>query len=360
MDLRFFLILFFLPALLVALEFFFFLFTCRRFINNFLFLLAEIVVLLVMPYMYAGFGMPNNCCADAVDTAAFSPQHQLTIGVFIILCLGSYFYCRFRKKILPPVPEIFVNVFILMGTILCIFIGFHTGAFIYTALGILPILFLGVLMLVKNQQLLLASVDSDTFETDSIIIRLATKILLAKWFIKFPILLVLCLPIVVLTSWILLLFGQKPDSVIRAFTDTYKHGFSQWDYKCENVQCGGHYLCSVAANGHKTIVKPIRYGKRGGNLIICNRQLLVSNAFEELLEEKFPLLHKHIRHRYNKVGSFIHRFYFVFNNKLLSDFIYLAMKPAEILFLIVLYCFDYKPENRIAKQYLGNKIKRFN
>lgn len=28
------------------------------------------------------------------------------------------------------------------------------------------------------------------------------------------------------------------------------------------------------------------------------------------------------------------------------------MKPLEIIFVFILYCFDNKPENRIAQQYL--------
>ena len=34
------------------------------------------------------------------------------------------------------------------------------------------------------------------------------------------------------------------------------------------------------------------------------------------------------------------------------------MKPLEWIFLIVLYLFDVKPENRIATQYIGNTNKK--
>jgi hypothetical protein len=186
----------------------------------------------------------------------------------------------------------------------------------------------------------------------------AWKILNLKPIVKFPVILVLCLPILVLITAILLLAGQKPDSIVRAFTETYKHGFSEWDYKCANVECGGHYLCSVAANGHRSVVKPKRIGIRNGRYIICNRQLLISNAFEELIAENCPLLHKSIRKQYNKVGRFIHRYYGIFNNKLVSDFIYFIMKPLEWFFLITLYTFDRKPENRIAKQYLSKEDRQ--
>jgi hypothetical protein len=112
-------------------------------------------------------------------------------------------------------------------------------------------------------------------------------------------------------------------------------------------------LCSVAANGHKKVVSPIRYGERNGNKIICNRQLLIANAFEELVQQKLPNAHKIIRHQYNKVGNAIHHHYHIFNNKFVSDCIYILMKPLEIFFLLTLYTFDKRPENRIAQQYLN-------
>jgi hypothetical protein len=84
---------------------------------------------------------------------------------------------------------------------------------------------------------------------------------------------------------------------------------------------------------------------------------LVANAFEELLQQKLPKAHKVIRHQYNKVGNTIHRHYHVFNNKFVSDIIYVLMKPLEMFFLLTLYTFDKRPENRIAKQYL-NKSDR--
>ena len=174
---------------------------------------------------------------------------------------------------------------------------------------------------------------------------------------KYPVLFILLVPILVFISVLLLVFGQKPDSMIRAFTDTYKHGFSQLNHLCDNVDCGGHFLCSVGANGHQSIVKPIRYGERNGRRIICNRQLLISNAFEDLIQENLPATHKFIRSNYNKVGHFIHKYYHVFAIKIVSDINYFIMKPFEWFFLLSLYTFDTKPENRIALQYLNNKDK---
>jgi hypothetical protein len=99
-------------------------------------------------------------------------------------------------------------------------------------------------------------------------------------------------------------------------------------------------------------VKPIRKGFRKGNPVTCNRQLLISNAFEELIQEKLPALHIAIRKQYDKVGNVIHRYYGIFSNKFIADIVYVLMKPLEWIFLLVLYTCDEKPENRIAKQYL--------
>lgn len=348
-----FLFLIALPGFIVFLDFLGFLVKGKETVNELLLFLAEIGSLIVLPFMYAGFGKDNRCCVDEIDTTAFSPQHQLTILSIIALSLTSYIYSKFRENIAPPLIEVVVNSSILIGIILNIFISFHTTETFYALFGNLPVILLGILMLAKNQKLFIEKSAENREASFNKLEVVAWNILCSQPFIKFPILLIICLPILLLLSSILLLFGQKPDSIVRAFTDTYKHGFSQWDYKCANVECGGHYLCSVAAKGHKRIVRPLRLGVRNGGVIICNRQLLISNAFEDLIHDKAPRLHQFIRKNYNKVGNLIHRYYFVFNHKFISDIIYVLMKPLEWLFLLVLYTFDRKPENRIAKQYTG-------
>ncbi len=340
------------PGLIVFVDFIFFCFKGRHLKAKFLLVIAEIGSLILLPLFYAGFGKANRCCVDELDTTAFSPAHQLTIAVIVILCLIAYIFSKFRKELLPPIAEVFVNVFVVMGVMLSSVICFHVQDPLFLFFGPLPIVLLFVMMLTQNHQLFIEEAAIEDKQEPARFNKLAWRVLSLKPLLKFPLLLIICLPVLFIIIVLLLLFGQKPDSLIRAFTDTYKHGFSQWDYKCDNVNCGGHYLCSVAANGHKKIVKPLRLGKRNGNYIVCNRQLLVSNAFEELLQEKCPFVHKHIRRQYNKVGNAIHRHYWVFNNKYVSDIIYWLMKPFEIVFIMALYTFDKKPENRIVKQYM--------
>ena len=110
-----------------------------------------------------------------------------------------------------------------------------------------------------------------------------------------------------------------------------------------------HYLCTVAAGGHRKVVKPLRVGMRHGHRVLVNRQLCVANAFEQILEEKTPAIHRIIvRHIYDKTGYPLSRH---IRTKWMADVIYFAMKPLEWLFLIVLYAVDVRPEDRIAVQY---------
>lgn len=342
-----------LPSLLVFIEFLGVMFTGRRVINKIVFLLTETASLIILPLMYANFGKKNDCCGGDLSTAVFSPDHQFTIAVYFFLCLLAYFYSSYRSKIAPPILEILVNTLLFAGIVLNIFIGIHVENAWLLICGNIPVILLGIIALSRNQRAFLEYATTLEFNPKNRLERLSLSILRLKPILKFPVIFILCLPLLLIITSVLLLVGQKPDSLIRAFTDTYRHGLSQWDYQCDNVECGGHFLCSVAAKGHTRIVKPQRLGIRNGHLVTCNRQLLISNAFEELMQEKLPALHRAARRQYNKVGNFIHRHYHVFNNKLLADLIYLLMKPLELLFLLVLYTFDRKPENRIAKQYLS-------
>ena len=159
--------------------------------------------------------------------------------------------------------------------------------------------------------------------------------------------LLLLIPLLGIIAVILLLFGQEPDSAIKLWTETADWTMSQ-KIAPENLPRDGHYLCTVAAEGHKKLVKPLRTGKRHGHEITVNRQLCIANAFEQLLSERAPHLHRAIRNFYDKTGYPIAKH---IKTPLAADIVYITMKPLEWLFLTVLYLFDTKPENRIATQY---------
>lgn len=162
-------------------------------------------------------------------------------------------------------------------------------------------------------------------------------------------------PLLGILIGILLLFGQKPDAVIKAFTETSDWNLSQ-RVAPQNIYYDEHYLCTVAAGGHESIVKPQRLGVRHGHRVIVNRQLCVANAFEQVLEERTPRFHRAVRHFYDTYGFPVAK---LIHSKYTADLIYFLMKPLEWIFLIVLYLTDVNPENRIAIQYTGKSLKDF-
>lgn len=169
---------------------------------------------------------------------------------------------------------------------------------------------------------------------------------------NWPILaIVLSIPLIVVLISILVIFGQRPDEAIKAFLET-----SDWTLSTKvsppPITYDGHYLCTVSLRGHKNIVKPLRMGIRHGEKIVVNRQLCIANAFEDLIKEKTPRFHHFIRYIYDKYGYPLSKH---INTSVQADITYILMKPLEWIFLIVLYTFDVKPENRIETQYIGEK-----
>ena len=162
------------------------------------------------------------------------------------------------------------------------------------------------------------------------------------------------IPLLGLIVVVLLIFGQKPDSLIVAWSETADWNLSSKTAP-QNLYQDQHYLCTVAAGGHYSIVKPIRTGKRHGNKVIVNRQLCIANAFEQVIEEKTPNFHKILRSFYDKTGYPIAKH---IKSPYTADFVYILMKPLEWIFLGFLYLFDVKPENRIATQYPHAKLPK--
>ena len=349
-----------ISAIYIVVNFFKYLISGTVFKLKKLWIAVQLWTVIVVPIfflMIADIGKENNCCGDS---AIFSPDHSFLIYILIGISMFAYVISITRKKILPPVQELFLHAFLIQGLIINLILCKHFNVTddIPFILGNVQIILLFFISMSENHKFLREHIEKNELSSNTIVGKIASLILGLKGIYRYPILTICLLPIIVLLSLFLMLFGQKPDSLVRAFTDTYKHGFSELDHMCDNVQCGGHFLCSVGANGHKNVVKPIRYGERLGNKIICNRQLLISNAFEELIQDKLPLTHKFIRNKYNLIGKSIHKHYHLFNIKYVSDVVYLLMKPLELIFLITLYTFDSKPENRISTQYLNYKDRK--
>lgn len=165
----------------------------------------------------------------------------------------------------------------------------------------------------------------------------------------------LMLPLLGVTVLILVLFGQAPNSLIRAFTETSDWNLSR-QIAPQNLYYDVHYLCTVAAGGHEKLVKPLRKGVRHGHPVIVNRQLLVANAFEQILEEKVPRIHRAVLSAYDRYGFPLAR---LIRSKWTADVVWVLMKPLEWLFLAIIYLCDVHPEDRIAVQYTGKHVKEF-
>ena len=205
---------------------------------------------------------------------------------------------------------------------------------------------------IREWNTLVQNAEAEHFGTGKIqrnpVLRWGDNILRkAAWW---PVLgLVLMFPLLGILIAILMLFGQAPDSVIKAFTET-----SDWNLSLrqapQNVMRDEHYLCTVAAGGHEKVVKPIRLGRRHGHEVIVNRQLCIANAFEQVLEERTPGFHRVLRHFYDTYGFPVAR---LIHSRYTADLVYFIMKPLEWIFLCVLYLTDAHPENRIAVQYTG-------
>lgn len=151
----------------------------------------------------------------------------------------------------------------------------------------------------------------------------------------------------------LLLFGQAPDSIIRAWTETSEFSLSQ-KISPQNLHYDEHYLCTAAAGGHRKVVKPQRMGVRHGHKVIVNRQLCVANAFEQVLEERTPKFHRAVRNIYDRYGFPVAK---LIRSSYAADLVYILMKPLEWFFVFVLYLTDVHPEDRIAMQYTGKTLR---
>jgi hypothetical protein len=268
------------------------------------------------------------------------------------MCVAAFFYSAYREKLAPPLLEVIVNCLLIVGVVLDVIVGIQLQEGYYWYFGIVPAAGQFLVVLTENHFMALNSLGDPEGSAENTFIRVCRRLVCSPAWQKIPVLLLLCLPLLIVLVAVLLLFGQRPDSFVRAFTDTYKHGFSKLDYQCAGVVCGGHFLCTIAAKGDPGVVKPLRIGIRAGRLIQCNRQLLVSNAFEELLEQRLPWLHRPVRALYNKIGDGVHEYYGAFDKAWVSNTIYILMKPLEWVFVIILYLGDRDPETRIAQQYM--------
>ncbi len=284
-------------------------------------------------------------------------EYEITVIITIILAyIGLSVLCIFNPEKLPPLLSVFAISFTL--------IGLSVGAVIYIQLAY-NFNFMHLFLYLYYANLILIAIRRIRFhisehvrlvnERETVFRnKLAEKLYgMMRSISKMQLFcFIMILPVAAILEIIFILLGQGPDGFIKAFTET-----ADWTFSLQTppppLEYEGHYLCTIAAGGHKKVVKPLRYGKRLGMKIVVNRQLLAANAFEDLIKEKLPRFHRFIRHIYDKYGYPISRH---ITTQLRADFIYILMKPLEFIFITVLYLFDNHPENRISVQYSDCKL----
>ena len=324
------------------------------------------IILTVILYIFHGFKDYNEALTlGGGETSVHAPIASWSMPTVIaILVIGiiSYILVRIKKLDMPPIIIICSMSGILLCTlyIIMFFIQIfneNTMQMPFTAyLLIFPLNYIlcsirAIIDILKKYK----EKDLKPKEYKNKFLNICSKIICNIY--NWPILaIVFVVPLVIILISILVLFGQRPDEAIKAFLET-----SDWTLSAKNsppdIIYDGHYLCTVSLRGHEKLVKPLRMGIRKGEKIVVNRQLCVANAFEDLIQERTPRFHHLVRHIYDKYGFPISKY---INTPVKADITYILMKPLEWIFLLTLYLFDKKPENRIATQYIGNAKKVFN
>lgn len=272
----------------------------------------------------------------------WATAHLPTVLVLVVLAFLGYLVLRYLPIAkIPPLLAVLSMAAVMVGLILAATASFQLGREIWLCqVYLINCMIIGIRVL--NDTVIRLARGEGRRSRFALLNRFMSSVVLLPTLVLLAV-----LPLTVLVVFVMMLFGQQPDSLIRVWTETAYWTFSQM-IPPPSIPYEGHYLCTVAANGHRKIVKPLRTGKRHGHTVVVNRQLCVANAFEDLLKERLPRFHRIVRGTYDAVGLPIAK---RVKRPLTCDVIYLLMKPAEWVFLIILYLFDSKPENRIAVQY---------
>jgi hypothetical protein len=309
--------------------------------------ISEFAFVAVLPGI--GIAMTSDECGEH----PFEIQSLTTTYTLWILFALSYILSRSAKEKLSPVLLLFVSTALVAGLIFCAAVCVHfiklfpvimfPGFNLLYVSPLFCIFFLLKEIRSINRLFISRMPEEDPALEGSAYYRnlVLRNLAVTSGFLTAPFL--------ILLQSIFYLLGQKPDSLISQFTDSCGFLLS-YSQACS---CGGdHYLCSIAANGDKSLVKPTRLGLRQNRKILVNRQLLIANAFENWLEDHTPRFHKIVRRSYDAMNIPVNEWS---KHRRFANILYVLMKPLEWFFLLWLYLADQKPETRIAKQYLPKK-----
>lgn len=310
------------------------------------------------------YHQPIDPMDDLECYSPFASGYRLTLLWYFVTFHISLILVWINGNHLPPLTLSLALVFLLIGIILNLVIllqvSVHAtetlmyydgglGKWFFIPAPLFGICIAAYLLYTSVRTDLNASIDR-TYNNR--LLQMLNRFLASRISNPFWILLLL-FPVVFIVTLILRLFGQDTNALVKLFTDTATWRLSQQIHP-PILDHHGHYLCTVAASGNPAVVKPLRMGQRSGRLIIVNRQLLIANAFEEMIQDLSPKLHQIIRTNYDKYGYNLSR---KINSSALSNITYVLMKPLEWAFLLCLYLFCLHPEQKINRQYpLHNNI----
>lgn len=352
-----------LPFILIAVDYVLFIKKKESVIFEMLAFATGIVYMLFAYWIWdlPPYSHPLNLWGDANAHEPVNTTYAVTLVVLAGWGFVSYLFLKYGRKTFAPIAEVFFLAGVYIGCGICLVWCFQLvcGANpegmsleISDLIMILALCTVPGLFLIHAVHLMQRLIKEKAQKQESICYENVLLKTINSWLLQganlFWVAGVLMIPILGIIIMILCLFGQQPDSAIKAFTET-----SDWILSRQisppPVEYDTHYLCTVSLRGHRKLVKPIRYGIRRGEKIVVNRQLCIANAFEQLIMEKTPRFHRVVRNFYDTYGYPVSKH---ITTAWSADFIYLLMKPLEWIFLIVLYLFDTKPEDRIATQYL--------
>ena len=305
----------------------------RKFVPIWQIIIAEFYFVTFLLFLL--FSGEEHPYYEAIDPAGLesyefvASKHRLIYMIFFVLYHISLLLLWFRKSALPPLIlalglcVLYIGLF-FNGILILQILGSQEGAGILACFPAFSLL-LGLGIIIRT---LIDLPKNLSFSTSKY-----------QW--------LNILPVFVLITLILMLFGDDYDAVSKALTETTTWGFSQHDHP-PHLPHQGHYLCTVAACGSPQLVKPLRWGIRGKQRIIVNRQLQIANAFEELIADLSPTLHRFIRKNYDCYGYDLSK---KIKSRWASNLTYILMKPLEWGFLLCLYTFCLRPEEKIRRQY---------
>lgn len=284
------------------------------------------------------------------DFEFFDWRYIHAVMLMMSCSLGCFFISFYLKQQVGPLLIFIVSTGMLFGIILLGFMLVHLCIALPFAI-IPPLVFYGlpVYAIIPSIILMIFELnDLYLFLKDQTLDKSVEGLTVSELILKTSPLL---LPISVIYLAYHFVLNQRSSPLVKAFTEAHEGLFANG--ACENCPPVSDYLCTIAAQGYPGIVKPLRMGVRLGKPLVVNRQLLVSNAFEEWLFVNFRLIHKPIRKVYDALNIPVNKWC---KYKLFATSLYFLWKPLEWMGLVFIYLFVKDPENMINRQYYSKKV----